>query len=229
MDHQHHHNHNHKTGTGSEVVPKVSYVNGELIIELRDRHNQIPKLEVSHEKYMHLIVVSSDLEQYHHLHPQQAGEGVYKKEVHLAPNSYKAFVDIAPAELQYEVTPIEFHAGEGHHGHSESKLAADTDFVKTINGKAVELTPHTFEVNKEIAFHFDVKDEKPEAYLGALGHVVILDEAGEKYIHVHPASADKAVFQTQFDEPGLYKLWAEFKFGGQVHAYPYVIEVRNSK
>jgi hypothetical protein len=37
---------------------------------------------------------------------------------------------------------------------------------------------NAFEVNKEITFNFDVKDGKPDPHLGALGHVVILDEDG---------------------------------------------------
>ncbi|MEC2074507.1 hypothetical protein [Metabacillus fastidiosus] len=228
MNHQHsHHKHeNHGENIASEVTPKVSYTNGEITIELKDKNNHVPELEVSHEKYMHFIVVSSDLKDYYHLHPEKKGEGVYQTKVSLAGNSYKAFVDIKPKGLQYSVKPIEFHVGEGHHEHDDNSLVADTDFTKTINGQTVELTTQRFEVNKEITFNFDVKDTKPDPYLGALGHVVILDEDGEKYIHVHPVADDKTVFETQFDKPGIYKLWAEFKFEEQVNAYPFVIEVK---
>jgi hypothetical protein len=228
MNHQHSHQdyENHGANTTSEVTPKVSYANGELTIELKDKNNHAPELEVSHEKYMHLIVVSSDLKEYHHLHPEQNGEGTYQVKANLADNSYKAFVDIKPKGIQYAIKPIELHAGEAHHAHGGNELVPDTDFTKTINGQAVELTTHSFEVNKEVTLNFDVKGEKPEEYLGALGHVVILDEDGEKFIHVHPVSNDKTVFETQFDKPGIYKLWAEFKFHGQVNAYPFVIEVK---
>lgn len=71
-----------------------------------------------------------------------------------------------------------------------------------------------------------MKDAKPEPHLGALGHVVVLDEDGEKYIHVHPVADDKTVFDTKFEKPGIYKIWAEFKFEGQVNVYPFVIEVK---
>ncbi|MDQ0272175.1 hypothetical protein [Cytobacillus purgationiresistens] len=71
-----------------------------------------------------------------------------------------------------------------------------------------------------------MKDAKTEPHLGALGNVVILYEDGGKYIHVHPVADDKTVFETQFDKPDIYKLWAEFKFGEQVNAYPFVIEVK---
>lgn len=226
MNHQHNHHQHQAVNTVSEVTPKVSYDNGELTIELKDKNNQVPELEVSHEQYMHLIVVSSDLGEFHHVHPEQKGEGIYKQKINLADNSYKVIVDIAPKGLQYSVKPIELHVGETHHEHGDNHLVADTNFTKTINGQKVELTPQSFEVNKEITLNFDVKDAKPDPYLGALGHVVVLDEDGEKYIHVHPVADDKTVFEAQFDKPGIYKLWAEFKFGDQVNAYPFVIEVK---
>ncbi|MEK4029863.1 hypothetical protein MKZ02_15265 [Pseudobacillus sp. FSL P4-0506] len=225
MNHQHSHG-NHVTNTASEVTPKVSYANGVITIELKDKNNQVPKLEVSHEKFMHFIVVSSDLKEYHHLHPEKKEDGIYQQRVSLADRSYKAFVDIKPKGLQYAVKPIEFHVGETHHEHGDNNLVADTDFVKTINGQTVELISQPFAINKEMTLTFDMKGATPEPYLGALGHVVILDENGEKYIHVHPAADDQTVFKTQFDKPGIYKIWAEFKFEGQVNVYPFVIKVK---
>ncbi|MCI2256474.1 hypothetical protein L2D08_19220 [Domibacillus sp. PGB-M46] len=216
----------HGAAAPSEITRTVSYVNGEIIIELKDKNNHAPELEVSHEKNMHLIVVSSDLQEYHHLHPEKKSAGVYQTKVNLADNSYKVFVDIKPKGLNYSVEPIELHVGNIPNEHGGNDLVADMEFTKTINGQTVDLTTRSFEVNKEITLNFNVKDAKPDRYLGALGHVVILDEGGEKYIHVHPVADDKTVFGTQFAKPGIYKLWAEFKFGGQVNVYPFVIEVK---
>ncbi|GIN85931.1 hypothetical protein J6TS2_23170 [Heyndrickxia sporothermodurans] len=222
---QHSEQHQHG-GHETNINPKVTYNNGKLTIELKDQNNQAPDLEVSHEKIMHLIVVSSDLKEYHHLHPEKKGEGVYQQTIRLTDNSYKVFVDIKPKGLQYTVKPIELNVGETHPGHNNNDLVVDTNLKKTINRQTVELNTQSFEVNKEITLNFDMKGAKPEKYLGALGHVVILDENGETFIHVHPVANDKTVFETQFKKPGVYKLWAEFKFGDQVNAYPFVIEVK---
>lgn len=225
-----HNTHNEHAGHGesgeSDVIPKVSYDNGEITIELKDKNNHVPMLEVNHEKNMHLIIVSSDLKEYHHLHPVKKNEGIYKQQINLADNAYKVFVDIKPKGLNYSVKPIDLHAGKANHEHQDNNLSVDTNFTKTINDQTVELKTTSFEVNKEITLEFDVKNTKPDPYLGALGHVVILDEDGETFIHVHPVSDDKTVFNTQFSKPGVYKLWAEFKFGNKVNAYPYVIEVK---
>lgn len=223
------HEHNHTHGDAvkmSEVAASVSYDNGELTIKLRDRHNQVPELTVNHEKPMHLIIVSSDLKQYYHFHPEEKEAGVFAQNIDLPENSYKAFVDMKPKQLHYTVEPIAFHVGPHRKERIVGdKLIADLDLTKTVNGRTVELTTRKFEANKAAVLEFDVRQSKPEPYLGALGHVVILDESASRFLHVHPSSEDRPVFETQFSKPGIYKLWAEFKFEGQVNAYPFVIEV----
>src|SRR5690625_1951234 len=223
MDHQHHGSHG--SHEMSEVSPDVTYKNEELLIELKDKDGNVPELEVSHEKMMHLVVISSDLSAYHHLHPEDRGNGKYIQKINLPHDTYKVFVDISLKGLNYSVKPIDLTIGEPEKDLDENELVTDTDFTKTINGYTVELITEEIEINKEVTFNFDIKNGKPEPYLGALGYVVISDESGERFIHVHPHAEDETIFVTQFEEPGLYKMWAEFKFGDQVNAYPFVIKV----
>lgn len=222
MDHQHHHS-NHVV---NEVTPVVSYQQGELVIELKDKNGEVPALNVSHEKIMHLIVMSSDLNDYYHLHPEVKDKGKHVQQIDLPEGKYKVFVDIDPEGLDYAAEPILLTVGHPKEESLKNKLVADTNFTKTVNGRTVELITDTIEVNKEVTFNFDIKDAIPEPYLGALGHVVITDEQGELFIHVHPMSEMETVFMTMFDERGLYKMWAEFKLDGEVIVYPFVIEVQ---
>lgn len=170
--------------------------------------------------------MSEDLSDYHHFHPEAKGDGTFFKNIDLPNGNYKVFVDISPEGLDYTVEPIQISVGGTHIESQENNLIADTNFTKTIHGQSVELTSNPIEANKEVTFSFDVKDAKPEPYLGALGHVVITDEKGEKFIHVHPLSDHETVFSTQFDEQGMYKMWAEFKVDGEIIAYPFVFEVQ---
>ncbi|MBT2700703.1 hypothetical protein J7E79_25530 [Bacillus sp. ISL-40] len=217
---------NHRATSESEVVTNVKYEEGLISIDLKDKDQNSPELEISHEKIMHLIIVSADLKDYYHLHPEEKGNGVYTLKFDLPENSYKAFVDIKPKNLAYQISPIELHVGKGHGDLDENSLKADTNLTKTINGKTVELTTTELGVNKDFTLNFDTKGITPEPYLGALGHVVILDEKGEKFVHVHPTSEEKTQFETKFDKPEIYKVWGEFKFDGKVTAYPFVIEVK---
>ncbi|HLR75062.1 MAG TPA: hypothetical protein VK077_07280 [Virgibacillus sp.] len=224
MNHHDHHHH-HEQGE-SEVTPVISYENGVITIELYDQHHKAPELDVSHEKEMHLLIVSADLETYYHGHPVKKSEGIYTLAKPLVDGYYKVYVDIAPKDLNYSVAPITLKVGEPAEEYHKPQLTVDTELVKTVNGYTAELTPRSFKANEEITLHFDLKGATPEPYLGALGHVVILDESGETYIHVHPVSNDQTKFDAMFTEPGIYKLWAEFQFEGQVNVYAYVIDVQ---
>jgi hypothetical protein len=214
-------------GGNSEVLPLINEENGNLVIRLKDQmNNPVSELEVNHEKLMHLIVVSSDLKEYNHLHPVSEEPGVFKTPHTLKDGEYKIFVDIKPKKLAYEVQPITFIIGNPSEEHDHGTLEPDTSLVKQTGDYTVALKPTSFNTNKEIQLNFDLNGETPEQHLGALGHVVILDEKAENYIHVHPLHGDEPIFETKFTKPGLYKVWAEFKFNGVVNVFPYVIEIK---
>ncbi|MGG1574591.1 hypothetical protein [Fictibacillus sp. NRS-1165] len=82
------------------------------------------------------------------------------------------------------------------------------------------MTPAAFNAGKPVTLQFGFDDAKPEPYFGARA---MLWSSGEKNVHVHPSCPDKTAFVTEFEEPGLYKLWAEFKINGKVITYPFVI------
>ncbi|MFS0775999.1 hypothetical protein ABC255_08340 [Neobacillus sp. 3P2-tot-E-2] len=211
----------------SEVKPTLQVENGELIITLKDLEgNPVSDLEVNHEKLLHLIVVSKDLKEYQHLHPQTNKPGVFKVAHALPAGEYKAFVDIKPTSKNYEVAPISFIVGENYNELDEDSLTVDAELIKAAGGHTVKMLPSSLKVNEDIQLTFDLGEDTPEQYLGALGHVVILDQKGENYIHVHPLKGNEPVFATKFSEPGIYKIWAEFKFNGQVFVYPYVVEIK---
>lgn len=210
----------------SEVKPTIAYKDQLLSIDLRDLSgNPVTELVLNHEKLLHLIIVDEQLDRYYHLHPEYKGEGRFELATTLPEGSYKAFIDIKPADLDYIVEPLVLKVGEANNGDRVEPLKLDTELTKTINGHTITLNPVTFETGKELTLDFDIPNVQIEPYLGAMGHVVILDEAAEKYIHVHPHDND-TVFETEFDTPGIYKLWAEFKINGEVNVYPFVFEVK---
>ena len=224
----HHAEHHHHTVSGeSDVAANVSYKDRVITIELKDKDGNAPELGISHEKKMHFIIVNADLQEYYHGHPEKQGEGIYTLQKELTDNEYKVFVDIAPKNLSYTVSPIELHVGDAHHhGHTSNDLSVAQELTQTVDGHTIELNATTFEAGQDISLQFDTKGEVPEPYLGALGHVIILDEDAEKFIHVHPAAKDRTQFDTVIPKAGKYKLWAEFQFNGKVSVYSYVIEAK---
>ncbi|QBP41254.1 hypothetical protein [Paenisporosarcina antarctica] len=223
---QHHKNHL-DTTLESEIQVTITYQNKVIKLYLEDDEGNVPELEFNHEKLLHLIIVSEDLNEYFHLHPVQKNDQAFEIDIALTGHSYKAFVDIKPKRKNYTIKGISVPTGENidTRQNMSTGLNIDEQGTKEINGVIVEFQHDSFETGKDINLNFNIKNAIAEPYLGALGHVVIIDEKAEKFIHVHPISNESTFFQTQFDNPGLYKLWAEFKFDGAVTVYPFVIKV----
>lgn len=220
MDHEHGHEHE----SESEVKTDVSYDNEELIISLEDDTGAAPELAIEHEKEMHFILISNDLEEYYHLHPEKEEEGRFRVNQALEDGTYQAFVDIVPENKAYTPAPNLLQVGTEET--AKAHLHADNEWTKEVEGKTVTLEEVEEIAGEEVPLNFDMHGEQPETHLGALGHVVIVDEGAEEYIHVHPASEDSTTFNAHFTEPGMYKVWAEFKFDGEIHVYPFVLEVK---
>lgn len=213
--------------TSSEVAVTINATEENLTIYLNDlAGNPVENLEVNHEKLLHLIIVDEHLEQYLHLHPEQIDKGVFETSISLTSGSYKAFVDIKPKELEYVISPVEIQIGEPTGSHGHASLEVDEMLTKTINNQEATLTTTLLEAGKPVTLTFKLPDASVEPYLGAMGHVVILDETAEKFIHVHPINDSETIFETQFNQPGIYKLWGEFKIDGDVFVYPFVVEVK---
>ncbi len=213
----------HSNAVDGNVEVSAAFQNGVLSLNVLDDKGLAPKLEFTHEKLMHLIVVSNDLKEFYHLHPKQVSEHEYSVDVPLSNSSYTAFVDILPVGKNYRIKPIPLN-NIGEHK-TIANIEKDNSLKKEVNGKMIELKMSPVKVHDEITMSFHIKNAIPEPYLGALGHVVIINQKVDQFLHVHPESENDTVFKTEFDQPGRYKLWAEFKFDGEVSVFPYVIEV----
>src|SRR5699024_6030850 len=109
---------------------------------------------------------------------------------------------------------------------NQASLQPDTTFQKTINDITVKLEMNSLVVNEPTTLDFQISGGQPQPYLGALGHVIIIDEDIEQFIHVHPESADKTVFHTHFTERGIYIIWGESTSDGEVLTSPLVLQVK---
>lgn len=206
-----------------DVLP--SYEEGLLTIQLRDQQGNAPTLALTHEKKMHAIIISTDLEEYYHVHPEEKEKGNYEISLDLPDNDYHAFIDMKPVNTPYSVQPIPLLVGEQPE-HNHSQLTLDTSRTKEVDEYKVTMRENELREGEEVTLSFDLHGSSPETYLGALGHVVIVDENSRSFLHVHPVAEDKTEFMTTFPTPGRYKIWAEFQFDGQVRVFPYVVEVK---
>jgi hypothetical protein len=206
-----------------------------LAIQLRDEAGEaIVKFDVNHEKLMHLIVVSEDLSFFEHRHPEFDGRGTFRDELTFpAGGRYKLFADFAPSGgAQQTIGEWIDVEGKGE----ERPLAPDAELAKIVDGKRIELAIEGLAPNAETMLTFSFEDaasgraiDDLEPYLGAVGHVVVLSEDAETYLHVHPAdeaaTGPEAMFHTSFPASGLYKIWGQFQHEGRLITVPFVVNV----
>ncbi|GGG61363.1 hypothetical protein [Paenibacillus radicis (ex Gao et al. 2016)] len=188
-----------------------------------------------HEKKMHLIIVSKDLSYFSHIHPDYEGGGQFSITTSLpAAGEYKWIADF---KLQggSALNRSEWMTVQGK-APALKTIVPDEQLVKTVDGKQVTLSIDHLMANMELSLNFHIADattKKPidnlQPYLGAVGHVVILSEDAEQYLHVHPteeqSSGPDAVFKTTFPHSGVYKIWGQFQQDGKVFTVPFVVKV----
>ncbi|MFD1954189.1 hypothetical protein ACFSL6_08380 [Paenibacillus thailandensis] len=197
----------------------------------------IESFDVVNEKLIHLVVVSRDLAEFQHVHPEYKGKGIYELDVAFpAGGSYKLYADFQPTGMN-ELTRTAEVAVAGTPG-AAYDLTPSESFVATVDGMQVELTfdqaPAKLQALTMTYTFTDAKTGEPirdlELYLGAVGHAVAIDEGLNDYLHLHPlnwaSSGPQAVFGVSFPRSGLYKLWGQFQRNGEVFLVPFTAEVR---
>jgi hypothetical protein len=177
----------------------------------------VPDFSLSHEKLMHLIVVSTDLTWFNHIHPEYKGNGEFTVEAVLPrTGDYKLYADYTPKGGSQEVAQHELVAVGAAAGTGAAALVADTvgkggwmvrSTVSRPEGEpeatgggeyqvAMMPMPSKIVAGKDVMLHFQVRDADGtpltdlEPYLGALGHAVLLSGDTKTYLHTHPMDGE---------------------------------------
>ncbi|MCR2803301.1 hypothetical protein [Paenibacillus soyae] len=208
-----------------------------ITMTARDENGEkVQEYELGHEKEMHLIVVREDLSEFYHVHPIKRADGEFTQEMTLpSGGTYKLFADFIPAghEQMTASGTLELAGNE-----NVSPPQPDGKLLRSEQGVEVELALSSTKAGEESELAFTLRDAASKAgltdlepYLGAIGHVVIISEDTEHYLHVHPMNEDDsgpvARFATAFPEEGLYRIWGQFQRNGETFIVPFTIQVNN--
>ena len=170
----------------------------ELSFTVKNDKGEIVKdLPIVHEKPMHLLIVSDDLAEYYHVHPDPQADGSYKVPFTF-PNggNFKLYADFTPKDSPQVVENFMLKVSGNERARVE--LKADEKFEKTIDGLRFVMKPdNDLVAGKELMLNFSVFDEKTnkpvtdlEKYLGEYAHFVIISQDLQKFVHAHPMSGD---------------------------------------
>jgi len=236
-DHEHLHStdktYNMKFTTTPATINEKQNVTLILRPEQIGKTSDLIPLEVVHEKKIHLILVSSDLSWFDHIHPLVDKDNNYVVDTKFPyGGSFILFADYKPEGASQQLTRIPITV-EGYNKearkYSKQNLAWKGDggyeVSMTFNNteiKAGEAQMPTFNIKKNGK---EVKDL--EHYLGALGHLVIISENTQNYLHAHPMDDDahgpSVVFHTEFESAGVYRTFLQFNHAGKIHTADFVV------
>jgi hypothetical protein len=205
-----------------------------------DAGKAVTEYQKAHDKDLHLILASRDLNTFHHVHPTLGSDGTWSIPVDLAKaGDYRVFADFTPAKKGASDLTLGADLAVGGSYAPQAlpaqKPTAEVDgYTVTLDGKLTPGTMSDLELNVS-------KDGKPitdlQPYLGAYGHLVALRSGDLAYVHVHPTGepgdgttepGPGISFMTTVPSSGTYRLFLDFRHEGKVHTAAFTVTTNGS-
>jgi Cupredoxin-like domain len=219
----------------------------QLVFTIRDFFGKaVPNLQIEHTKPMHLMVVSRDLSEFDHIHPEPVPGSVFRvPHVFAHGGDYRLYADYTPIGAANRIEAFDVNvAGMPR---AQVPLATTTTWNNTLDGlRMVMTTDKPLRTGDDIGFSVTISDAATGApvhnlqpYLGAWAHIAIISEDTQDFLHVHPAEEPgqfAATYrggptpnvirtQTGFRRAGVYKMWIQVQRGNRVIGVPFIYRV----
>jgi hypothetical protein len=210
---------------------------------------QVRQFQVMHDKLYHLFIVSQDLTEFQHIHPEHEPDGSFTVETVLPrAGQYKIYSDFYPADGAPQVLQQNLMTA-GYKSDLLSSLphlTPDASLAKVVDGMKIELKlePSRIISGQPAALKYHLTDAKTgepvrdlAPYLGAWGHTLILSEDQSDYVHSHPEeavaeAADRSqlrggpdvTFGAFLPHPGNYRIWTQFLRGDTLTTVSFTVQ-----
>jgi hypothetical protein len=202
-------------------------------------------------KKLHMIVISDDFtsSSFRHVHPVLGNDGHFTIDLSVpAQGRYLIYADGVPHGLGQQV--FLFDVPFGSNARATPNLARTPKTV-AAGPYTVSLSSLKLDAGQTTMLVAKIeKDGKPatdvQPYLGAAVHAVFIGASDDSYTHVHPMagtdmssmSMDMGAMKDLPDsvkvdpammlhvaapKAGVYKLWLQFRAGGQLYVAPFVL------
>lgn len=221
------------------TAPSTVGAQGTLSFQILDADSApLTEFSESHDKDLHLIIVRSDGDQFHHVHPsldETTGTWSLPWTWEKAGN-YRVYADFTPGGEEASgvtLTRTVDVAGEySPVGRPATRVDSTGDYSASVAGELV--AGQTAELTVSISRRSDPVTEL-EPYLGAFGHLVALRDGDLAYLHVHPHAEDpkpgersgpEITFMAEAPTAGRYLLYLDFQIDGQVHTVEFVLDAQ---
>jgi hypothetical protein len=206
-------------------------------------------LEYVHEKAIHLIVVSGDLSEFSHIHPERTiGDSYHVVHTFEHGGHYRLYAEFTEPGEGPRIESFDIQVA------GKPKLAvalsATPNTRQSPGGLRAELSaPNTLLAGTDYSLKFRLNTtDGLEPYLGTWGHFVLIEDGLRSFIHAHPMQSGQPLAEpatphqhvaipvgipppdvievpVAFPHAGLFKLWAQFQVNGKVQVIPFVLRV----
>lgn len=225
-----------------------------LAIRYKEDGKLVQDFEETHERLLHLVMVTEDLSWFEHQHPVRGSDGIFRLTWSFPrPGRYTLYADFTPADGDNQVKPVQLTVGGGP-GRTVP-LTPDRARRKQVGDLTVDLRvqPEPLRMEKQALLTYTLRDRsgRPvrdmQPFIGAPGHLLAIRADGKEVVHTHsitgsaqppmekgalhvtPAMATEQgpafSFKLTLPSSGLYKTWAQFMRGNRVITVPFTFGV----
>ncbi|MEX2381907.1 MAG: hypothetical protein WD490_05960 [Opitutales bacterium] len=231
-----------RMGVSPSVVEKGEEV--DVLVSLRvggGRPITPEDLDVTHTERIHLLIIDSSLEDYHHKHPQPTsvpGEFRFSFTPRRS-GGYRVFADVVPSRTgrpAHAVATLRVNGGDAL-PQENAEPAPESDYTYELVNPLGEYRVHQpAQVFLRARHRHPGMEVRLEPIMGAYAHLVGFDENSSGFIHMHPIveKAEKDLdplhpelsFLFHVTEPGSYKIWAQLKIDDEERFVPFEVYVK---
>lgn len=190
------------------------------------------RLQDSHERKIHTIIVSDDLTFFTHIHPVENGNSYSVRAALPHGGRFWLFADYVPEGHHQVIDPFELHA----EGAIPASQAAHHPRLASVSGKyQLELLLDHGPLTQGHAMFsaalthngFPIDPASLDDYLGEKAHAVLIHQDAKNFVHVHPEVRNgKFVLHAELPQAGIYRAWIQFQVHGIVHTTDFVLEAK---
>src|SRR4051794_10782879 len=209
-----------------KLSPEVPRPGERLRLHIRPRDpktGKAAKLQLVHEKLLHLFLVSGDLSFFVHQHPEQRDDGWFDYDCVLPLSAeYRLLFDFYPEGTTPQLIAKTLYVSGNQRTYnpppeqSNLKVSLRTDPEEPLAG------------TKTMMFFKLSPSDGVEPYLGAWGHMLCASSDLIDLIHTHPAWDDRSdtiQFNLIFPRPGVHRVWVQFQRLGVVNTAAFSVPV----
>ncbi len=214
-----------------------------------DNGEQIKDFSINQEKLMHLIIINDDLNFFDHVHPELSDGSFYIDYTFPNTGFYRLYTDFQPKDMTEQ--KFAFRVGVGKTSVIDNDIETNFEIENVVDNVKAELvlpqkiTASELSAGQQIIgvkltnseTNEDIRTIEP--YLGAFGHLVMIQVDNYDYIHVHPKQSytpfegETSGPLVEFSplglygdvRPGVYKLYGQFMIDEKLYTFDFFVKV----